>query len=556
VKPERSPGPTRAVFGHVARNSRLLHVVSAYALFMVCEYGLWIAMLVYAYGEGGATAAGLVALAQLIPSAAVGVMAGPLADRTSPVRLLVMGYAAQAAAAVATTAALFSGLPPIFVYAGAVLLSSAIAVVRPTQSALLPALTREVDELTAANVLIGWVESLSILAAGVGTGVALTFGTVGHVFGVSAVMLSAAALLVAPLLNLALNRRGAATDEGRAPAGHVIAKLWRHRPARLLTTLLGTEYVVIGALDVLFVVMAVDLLDAGEAWVGYLNTAYGAGAVLLGALAALLVGRRLGPVVVATALGAGAALAATAFAGLAGVVLLLSLLGGARALFDVSVRVLLQRSVAPDLLARMFGLAEGTTMMGLAVGSLLAPALVALGGPQTALVGVAFLLPAVVLLRLSVLYRVDRHARVPVVEIALLRQLPIFRLLPGEELEGLARGLERVVLSAGDVLVREGDVGDCYFAIADGSVEIRRHGAFVRTLARGDGLGEIALLRSVRRTATAVARTPVTAYRLERDAFLTAVAGHVPTLESAERIVHETQAADVRRELPPPTPPE
>ena len=547
-------GPTRAVFAQVARNRRLLRLVSAYALFMVCEYALWIAMLVYAYDKGGATAAGLVALAQLLPSAAVGVMVGPLADRASPVKLLVVGYALQAVAAAATALALAGGLPPVFAYAGAVLVSSAIAVTRPAQSALTPALTREVDELTAANVLLGWVENLSILVAGLGTGVALTFGSVAHVFGVSSFLLLCAAVLVAPLLSLALSRRVAPSEESPATP-QIFKKLWHDRPARLLSALLGAEYVVIGALDVLFVVMAVDLLDAGEAWAGYLNTAYGAGAVLLGALAALLVGRRLGPVLLTTALATGVSLAATAFAGVAGVVLLLALLGGARALFDVSVRVLLQRSVSPDLLGRIFGMAEGLTMLGLAVGSLMAPALVALGGPRVALVGVSLLLPGFVLLRSRPLYRVDEHARVPVVEIALLRQLPIFRLLPGEELEGLARGLERISFPTGAELIRAGEVGDCYYAIADGRVEILRQGASVRVLERGEGLGEIALLRSVPRTATAVARTPVTAYRLERDAFLTAVNGHVPTLESADRIVHDAQLADVRRELPPPTPP-
>ena len=544
-------GQTRRVFGYLAGNRRLLQVIAAYALFMVCEYALWIAMLVYAYGEGGATAAGLVALAQLLPSAVVGVATGPVADRRSPMRVLLVGYAVQAAAAAATAAVLFMDLPAVLAYAGAVVVSSAIATTRPAQAALVPALTREVDELTAANVLLGWVENLSILVAGIGTGLALAFGTVAHVFGVGAVMLAAAALLVTPLLELGLDRRVPPEDRTAAP-GRTLGTLWRNRPARLLSTLLGAQYVVIGALDVLFVVMALDLLDVGEAWVGYLNTAYGAGALLLGALAALLVGRRLGPVVVATALVAGAALAATAFAGLFGVVLLLAMLGGARALFEVSVRVLLQRSVAPDLLGRIFGLAEGLDMVGLAVGSLLAPALVALGGPRAALLGASVVLPLVVLLRLSVLSRLDQHARVPVVEISLLRQLPIFRGLPGDALEGLAQNLERVTFAPGEVLVQEGDVGDCYYAIADGSVEIRRHGEHVRTLERGTGLGEIALLRSVRRTATAVAATAVTAYRLDRDAFLTAVNGHVPTLESAHRLVRETQAGDVRRDLPPP----
>ena len=542
-------GSTRRVFGQLAGNRRLLRVVAAYALFMVCEYALWIAMLVYAYDQGGATTAGLVALAQLLPSAAVGVLVGPMADRHSPITVLLAGYAVQAVGAGVAAVVLYLGSAPLVVYAGAVVVSSAIATTRPAQSALVPGLTREVDELTAANVLLGWVENLSILVAGLGTGLALTFGTVAHVFAAGAVMLGVAAALVTALLELALDR----TPDSDGPSGlaaGAAARLWRDRPARLLVALLGTEYVVIGALDVLFVVMAVDVLRAGQAWTGYLNTAYGAGALLIGGLAALLVGRRLGPVLVATALLAGVALAATAVAGVLGVVLLLALLGGSRALFDTAVRVLLQRAVAPDLLARIFGLAEGLIMLGLAAGALLAPALVSLAGPRWALVGVAVVLPAVVLLRARVLFGVDQHARVPVVEISLLRRLPLFRVLPGDALEGLARSLERVTFSPGEELVREGDVGEWYYAVADGTVEITRRGQRVRVLERGQGLGEIALLRSVRRTASAAALTPVTAYRLDRDAFLTAVNGHVPTLESAHRLVRETQAGDLRRDLP------
>jgi hypothetical protein len=265
-------------------------------------------------------------------------------------------------------------------------------------------------------------------------------------------------------------------------------------------------------------------------------------------LGAFLVGRRLGPVIVTTALALAAAMAATAVANLSWVVVLLAVVGGSRTLFDVAVRVLLQRVAAPELLGRLFGLAEGLSMAGLAVGSILAPALVALGGARLALVGAACVLPVAVLTRVLALYHLDQAAHVPVVEISLLRQLAIFRSLPGTALEGLAHALEKVGFDAGSELTREGDEGDSYYAIVEGTVDIRQHGRSISTLERGDGLGEIALLRSVPRTATAVATSPVSAYRLDRDDFLTAVNGHVPTLESADRVVRETRARDASRD--------
>jgi CRP-like cAMP-binding protein len=143
--------------------------------------------------------------------------------------------------------------------------------------------------------------------------------------------------------------------------------------------------------------------------------------------------------------------------------------------------------------------------------------------------------------------RIDQHARVPIVEISLLRAIPLFHVLPGPSLEGLAHALERVEYAAGAVMIREGDEGDRYYAIADGTVEIRQAGQRVAMLGRGTGLGEIALLRGSPRTATAVAATPVTAFALDRESFLTAVNGHAPTLRSATGFVQDLRERDRRR---------
>ena len=538
------------VFRSLAGNADVLRLLLAYTGFAVSEYAAWIALLVYAYDHGGATTAGVVAVAQLLPAAGVALVVSRVADR-SPVSVLVWGYAAQAVGAITTAALLLGGAPALFVYAAAILVNATIPTTRPAQSALTPALTTEVDQLTACNVTVGWVDSGSILLAGALSGVILAAGSPGDVFAVTAVLLTSAALVVLPLRRLrrAVGRpeEVAADDEARSDTTGLLTTLWADRPARMLVGLLGAEYVVVGALDLLMVVLAVDLLDVGNQWVGYLNTAYGVGAMLLGALAVLMVGRRLARVIFATAAAVGVALAATSLGGLAAVVLLLVLVGGGRALFEMSVRVLLQRSVRPERLAHVFGVAEGLTMLGLAVGSVLVPVLDAVGGARLAVLGTAVVLPAVVLVWSRLLVRIDEHARVPVVEIALLRQLPLFAVLPGDALEGLAQSLEEVHLDAGAVLMREGQPGDYYYAVADGTVDVSQRGRRIRSVSRPGGLGEIALLRSVPRTATAIASTPVTAYRLGRDVFLTAVTGHRPTLASADAVVQQHQNRDADR---------
>src|SRR5204862_3056740 len=96
---------------------------------------------------------------------------------------------------------------------------------------------------------------------------------------------------------------------------------------------------------------------------------------------------------------------------------------------------------------------------------------------------------------------------VPVVEIALLRSLPLFAELPAPAIEGLAAALRPVRLEAGAVLIRQGDPGDAYFAIAAGELDAEQDGHFLGRYGRGDGVGEIALLRAVPRTATVTAHT-------------------------------------------------
>jgi MFS family permease len=535
------------ILTQVARSAALVRVVGAYALFITTEYAVWIAMLVYAYAHGGATQAGLIALAQLLPAAVVAPLASGLADHHPPVLVLAGGYVAQALGTAATALAILSGAAPFFAYAGAVFASAAVSLTRPAQAVVVPALTVDVNELTATNALIGWIESVSIMVAGALVGVTLAVWSVGYVFAAATVLLAGAILLVAPL-----RARQPSRGTGGSVLAHVadgFAEVYRSPPARLLVGMLAAEDVVMGALDVLFVVVAIDLLEAGQAWAGYLNTAYGAGGVLLGSLGALFVGRRLGPVIAVSAVLLGVVLAATSLtSNRAVVVALLALVGGSRALFEVATRTLLQRAVAAEMVARVFGLAEGLNMAGLAVGSLLAPALVALGGDRVALAGVAAVLPLVVAVKGRLLMRIDQHAQVPVVEISLLRSIPLFRVLPGPTIEGLARALQRVQYPAGATLVREGAEGDRYYAVADGTVEISQAGRSIARLGRGTGLGEIALLRGGPRTATALAETPVTAYALDRESFLTAVNGHVPTLRSATDIVHDQLERDRRRE--------
>ena len=61
---------------------------------------------------------------------------------------------------------------------------------------------------------------------------------------------------------------------------------------------------------------------------------------------------------------------------------------------------------------------------------------------------------------------------------------------------------------------------------------------------RGDGIGEIALLYGVPRTATVTAASPATVFALSRAAFLAAVTGHTPTAQAATAVADERLEQD------------
>src|SRR5438105_632514 len=69
-------------------------------------------------------------------------------------------------------------------------------------------------------------------------------------------------------------------------------------------------------------------------------------------------------------------------------------------------------------------------------------------------------------------------------------------------------------------LMREGDAGDRFSIVERGALDVVRDGRTIARLGPGEGVGEIALLRNVPRTATVRAASPAVVAFLERDVFL------------------------------------
>ena len=532
------------------RNRSLLRLELAFAAFNGAELAVWVCLLVYAYSVGGATAAGIMALVQLIPCIVLAPYLGALADRRRPGRVLLAGYLVQFVAMAAVAAAIALDAPAWLVFAMAPAINLGITVPRPAQAALLPSIVHRPVELTAANVISSWAENGGVLVAPAIAGVLLGVGGPPLAIAFLAALALAAALLVIPLPGPPPLVEEQEPGSLTAQIGAGLRAVRREPSVRVLVGLLGAQYILVGALDVLYVVLAISVLGLGEAGAGYLNAAFGAGGVIGAALAAGLVARRR----LAPALAAGVVTGALAL-GVLGLYptvvsafLLLAVAGLGRTILDVTGRILLQRAAPPDVLADVFSLLESLMNIGLAFGAIIVPVLVGVSGARAALIGTGVVLLLIILATWHRVRTVDATADVPHVQIRLLQSIPIFSRLPAPQLEGLARALQPVEYAAGETVIREGDPGDFYCAVVMGEVEVSHAGQTVAHLTRGEGFGEIALIEDVPRTATVTTVEPTEVYRLEKAPFILALTGHAAAKTAAASVIakrrDELQAAE------------
>ena len=313
----------------------------------------------------------------------------------------------------------------------------------------------------------------------------------------------------------------------------------RHADTRLVVGILSLRMIVAGALDVLFVLLALEVFHIGESGAGLLNASLGLGVIAGGAATFTLVGRqRLAPALGIAALISGLGLAVLSAVSPVWAAPLIVVTGVGFAACDVLGRTILQRVTPDRVLARVFGVLEGLALASLALGAILAPLVVLAVGIQGALIVAGLLMPAGVALSWLGLRAMDRHALVPVRALELLRAVEIFAPLPPPQLEWVARQARWVTFEPGEVIIAEGDVGDAYYVLESGALKVTKGGELLRTLSgRGDGVGEIALLRDVPRTATVTSDAVSVMLMVSRPAFLEAVTGHPRAHETAQRMV-------------------
>ncbi len=96
-------------------------------------------------------------------------------------------------------------------------------------------------------------------------------------------------------------------------------------------------------------------------------------------------------------------------------------------------------------------------------------------------------------------------------KVELIKNVPLFSKLSGAALREVASVADEMDIPAGKALTREGERGREFFVLLEGAADVRQKGARIRTLGKGDFLGEIALVTKLPRTATVTTTSPVRA---------------------------------------------
>jgi hypothetical protein len=530
----------------VLRNASLLRLLGAYLAFKASEWGAWIAVLIYAYSADGPTAVGVIATVQLVPAALIAPFAPRLVDwaaaRVGWLSPLAIAYAAPALA-VAATAVAIQFAPSLAVYAVAVVLTATMAFARPAHAATLVEVAASPVELSAGNALGGAVDGAGIVLGPAAAGI--LYATIGPapLFGLIALVLAGAVLACRDL--------GWVTQSAGDGAGlrrtlvATVRLLTRARGALVAALAVGAASLAAGLVDVLIVVAVLGPLGAGEEAVGLLNAALGLGTMAAGALAARAAAGS-GPAAVAVGLLlAGAAVAASGAANSSlFLAALLGAVGFGLGLGDIASRNVLLRLVPVSAVAGVFALVEAVYTGGLAAGAALAPVLLAALNVHQAFLATGVGLALIGVLMIPALLVAARAMVVPGARYEVLRALDPFRPLPVPAVELLARSAQERDVTAGTVVIREGEAGDSFFAITGGRFRVSIGGRPVAELAAGDHFGEIALLRGSRRTVTVTADTDAHLLSVGRAEFLAAVTNHAV---ATERLA-ATVAARLERE--------
>lgn len=526
-----------ATYRRVFANPALARLLAGEFISSIGDWLYLVALLVVVYQrENDTVILGIVGAARVLPYVFLSVPAGIIVDRVDR-RMVLMVTDIARGVIMLGLAALVAVEGPLWAIVALTLAAAALATFfGPAIGAYLPSLVRDESELGPANSAWASLDNLGFIVGPAVAGLLIALGGVTIAFVLNAVTFAVVAVILWGLPPRAPTPQH--SDEGEEGAAK------RSTPLRALLSgserpLLGIGLVnvvgqfIFGGLSILTVVLAVDVLRAGDAGTGFLNAAIGIGG-LVGAVVSgvLVLRRRLAPPLLLGALLFGGGLALLGVSDL----LIPAMLGFAvlsigDLILNVVNTTLLQRIVDDAARGRVFGIVHTAAVSAYAAGSLLIPIASTQAGLPLTMGLAAGAIVGAVAISIALLGPLAVQAASLDADRAVLLGAPVFAGLPPGQLESAARRAGVRHYSEGDTIIRQGDEADVAYVIASGAVRVAqtRAGAAepveLRRMGPGEVFGEIGLLSGVARTATVTAAEPTTLLTLERDAFLDLVAG-------------------------------
>lgn len=535
-------------FANVFRNPGLRRINLALAGSVIGDWAYGIAVAVWAYDQGGATAVGVFGVVRFVTLALISPVSSGLADRFDKKRVMILSDVIRVGLVLVAAALIAADSPAITVYAIALVTSIVGTAFRPAQAALIPKLADDPSQLTGANVVASTIESVgffagpaigAVLLAVADVPVVLVFNAATFVWS-TIVLLGLRVPVAAEAVGDGSGAEEADEEEesGLRAMSAGFRAILGDRNLRAITGLYVAQTTVAGASLVFEVAIVFELLERGESTLGVTNAVMGVGG-LLGGIVALVLARRerlATDFAFGVALWSAPLLLIVAWPTLTSVLIAMLLIGIANSLVDVNAFTILQRVTDEAVMGRVFGALESLIIAGMALGALLMPLMIETIGVEAGLLVLGVAVTALALIGVPRLARIDRTVLAPP-GLKVLRGVPMLSVLPQQTLERLAASLTSMSVPAGGVVFREGDRGDRFWIIERGTVEVTQEGRKLRELGPGDGFGEIALLRDIPRTATVTALSELQLKGLERDEFLDAVTTHGEASDQAEQVV-------------------
>jgi MFS family permease len=509
-----------------------------------------VAIFVVIYRESGdAALVGAFGAVRLLPYVILSVPAGFVADRFDRRLVLLVSDLYRATLMVGMAVLIATGGPTLLIAALAILAASGSAFFYPAMGAYLPALARDEQQLGPANSAWASIQNFSFIVGPAIAGIALALGGVLIAFILNALSFVFIAMI---LWSLPPSRAGQAVATTAAPAPDeevaetVEAPSTTPQPAETplrLRPLAGLTLIQLmagflgGGLQVLTVILAIDVLKAGEQANGYLNAAIGIGGLIGGIGAgALVLRQRLGaPLLVGAVVTGVGTIALGAATTLPVALVAFAVLAAGALVIDVVGMTVFQRLVPDELRGRGIGILMAVSTLTGAAGAFLLPVLLTSFGPFESLgaAGVATIL--LTILGLAMIGTAADRAPTPYeATIARVITLPLFAGVPASRLEAAMRRVAEVPVVAGDPVVRQGETADRFYIVQSGRFTVTQtspsggESIVLRTLGPDDVFGEIGLLNRSPRTATVTADTDGLLLALERDDFLALVGAAGP----------------------------